>query len=378
MTDNTPQRESTKNIPTALFLETSAQILRLQGPAKIQEGIRTLTDAAHLIGTSAHVKREFHYVVNGFFDAVQGKIALLTDPETDRPIQDLWREVRDVQMPIIFPGGNSLLNNLGDYITDLYQGRLVRPMFLDSVVGTYRDQVIRGFNRNMVLDKPSVFDKSTCNVWEVPRGACTLCEIAPSAECGLKDTCVTNRADFLAAAATIADARPPLKESPWFKENLERLHALEGKPLQEFLSKHPGQVGDLIIFWEVPDGWTVLSRDRAFRILRDEHREEIEFFMVRIPRKDSGNPCALRPEGDAAEFEGTLDNYNSQGARVHAPGMTVSARQRITIQAKELSPRVGEVTKFREPSSAEEAQRNQVRPTFGLRFKTSKAKRQSS
>jgi hypothetical protein len=343
----------------------------LQGPPLIQKGIRLLIDATRQnsgkIATSAHVKREFHYVVHGFFDEVQGRIAHLTDPVKERPCEELWREVKGVLMPKVFPGGRSLLENLGDYITDLYKGRLVRPMFLDSVVRTYREQIIRGF----IADK--VFDTSTCKVWEAPGGSCSSCKTDPSHECRLKDTCVTNRANFLASATTLASGR--YAESDWLKNNLAHLRTLEGKALLEFIGKHPGHVGDLIIFWEVPDGWTILSRDRAFQILTDKHRNEIDFSMVRIPRDISSEACKLRHEGEAAEVEGVLDNYNSQGARVHAPGITARARQRMIIQSEKLGTRVGEVTKFRQPSSVKEAQRNKLRPTFGLKFKTSKAKR---
>jgi hypothetical protein len=164
-------------------------------------------------------------------------------------------------------------------------------------------------------------------------------------------------------------------ESGWLKNNLEHLRTLEGKALLEFIGKHPGHVGDLIIFWEVPDGWTILSRDRAFQILTDKHRNEIDFFMVRMPRYTSSKACKLRHESEAAEIEGVLDNYNSQGARIHAPGITARARQRMIIQSEKLGTRVGEVTKFHKPSSVEEVERNKLRPTFGLKFKTSKAKR---
>jgi hypothetical protein len=374
MTHNDSRVELKKYPPTALFLETSAQILRLQGPALIQKEIRALIDDTRKnsgrIATSAHVKRECHNVVNGFFDSVQARIALLTDPETERPIEQLWREIRDIQMPMFFSGGRSLLDDLGDYITDLYKGRWVRPKYLDSVVATYRDRVISGF-KAFKIDQ--VFDRSTCEVWESSGHSCSLCDIQFSPKCRLKDTCVADRTNFLASAKTLAEAG--LAESKWLKKNLETLKALEGKGLHEFLGKHPGHVGDAIIFWEVPDGWTILSRDRAFRILRDEHRKEVGFFMVRIPREKSGKPCVLRPADAAEDVEGTLDNYNSQGARVYAPGMTVRARQRMSIQAKELSSRDGEVTRFHEPSSVEEAQRNAMRPTFGLKFKAHKGKR---
>lgn len=376
MTDNDSHSEPRKYTPKALFIETSAQILRLQGPGIIQQEIRQLIDDTRKnsgqIGTSAHVKREFDYVVNGFFDEVQARIALLTDPETDRPIEQLWREVRDIQMPQFFVGGRSLLTDMGDYITDLYKGRWVRPMFLSSVVATYRARVMRGFKAFKV---DQFFDKSSCEVWDPPKGTCSSCDSEPSSECRLKDTCAPDRSNFLAWLNTLAVS--DCDERDWLSKNLKTLSSLEGKALHGFIAEHPGHVGDAIIFSEVPDGWTILSRDKAFQILKNKYRDGIEFFMVRIPRQASGKACKLRPEGAADDVEGILDNYNSRGARVHAPDMKVRPRQRIDIQSEELSPRTGEVTKF-QPKSAEEAQRNEIRPTFGLKFKATKPQRKSA
>jgi hypothetical protein len=374
MTDTALPSESNKFPPAALFLETSAQILRLRGRhSKIRNGINDLINATRLnsgqIGTSAQVIREFHYVINGFFDAVRKRIALLDDRETDRPFEELWTEVRDDLMPMVFPGGRSLLEDLGDSLTNLYQGRLMRSAFLDSVVATLRVDMLRGFRA--ILRQTRVFDMSTCDVWEPPHGSCSKCKEEPSHECRLKETAVINRGNFVASLETLAAARRA--ESEWIKANLETLRQLEGKALHEFVGKHAGHVGDPIIFWEVPDGWTILSRDRTFEILRDAHRTEIKFFMVRIPRKQSGEACTLELEGIADAVEGTLDNYNSKGARIHAPSLTVRENQRIIIEAgNALSRREGAVTKFYEPSSREEEEKNEARPTFGLKFKASK------
>jgi hypothetical protein len=368
MSDIPAQEEFNRFPPSALFLETTAQILRFQGTPEIQGDIKRVIDAtkknAGRIGTSAHVKREFDYVINEFFREVQERIGLLPDQAKDQPCNRLWREVEGL-MPIFFIGGYSLLQNLSAIIYTLYGGRLVRPIFLQNVVDGLKEIAVRSFVGE-ILD-----DKSTCEVWKLPGGSCSLCGTEPSERCRLKDTCVINRTNFLASTTTLAQAG--CAESKWLKNNLETLRKLEGKALHEFLGKHPGHLGDSIIFWEVPDGWSILSRDIAFQTLRDEHRKEIEFLMVRIPRKESGNSCKIRPQGSDDEVDGVLDNYNSRGARVHAPEIRLRARQRIALEAQELGSRGGEVTKFRERSLAEEA-REKARPTFGLKFRKPKPK----
>ena len=167
---------------------------------------------------------------------------------------------------------------------------------------------------------------------------------------------------FLATATTLAQAKR--EESRHILKILERLQAAEGKPLLELLGKHRAQVGDLIIFWEVPDGWTILSRDRTFEILKNKYRAGIDFYMVRLPRYASGHRCMIRRDGIAEDVGGVLMNYNARGARVQAP-IIVSERQRITIEAQEIASRVGEVSKFKN-----EAERTS-QPSFGLKFKSS-------
>jgi hypothetical protein len=218
---------------------------------------------------------------------------------------------------------------------ELFDNKLVTPTMLKNVLEGFRQMVQIDF-----IGKHNLSDKSSCGVWS-GHGSCH-CGPEPGEACRLKDICVTMRAELLAAAHTLAGARR--EESAWLLKNIERLLMAEGKPLLELMGRHPGHVGDLIIFWEVPDGWKVLTRDRTFRILKEAHREEIEVHILRLPRMEGSGKCQVRFQNAEEEFEGVLVNYTAKGARVRLPSVVVRRRDLVTITAPELgSSRVGEV-----------------------------------
>lgn len=349
-----------RKLPVALFLETSAQILRIAGSPEIRRGINELINATPkpTIGTSAGVKREFDYSNNGIFHSVKDVLGSLPKPAHPLPFEDLWQEIEGL-LPPIYPGGpkylSSLRANLIKKITERFRNELLSPNQLKNVLDGLHGEMASGFIGE-------VFDESSCGVWE-SRGHCP-CDPQPGDHCKLKEICITNRDAFLASVTTLAHAGR--EESRWLLKNLEHLHELDGKALLEFLGKHRSNIGDLIIFWEAPKGWTVLSRDRTFRILRDAHRTEIEFFMVRLPRILSGQPCQVGAEGMTADVDGILLNYNAKGARVKASDIKVKEGQKMTLTAREYGrKRVGQVSQ----QDDDKASDDESKSIFGLKLR---------
>jgi hypothetical protein len=356
MNESAPLTGAKKHPPAKLFLETSAQFLRLQGQQpelkrQIVELIEDAQKSGSVIGTSAHVKREFDYVYAGFFKEVEGRIASLPDPTRQRQFDELWSEVLGL-MPPFYPGGHRLLEGLTITFMGKYAGRRVPPTFIQNIVTLIKADLKGGFFNGTIF-----FDNSSCEVWET-RGSCSKCDPDPDHECRLRNTSVANRANFLASATTMAGARRT--ESKWFKKNLERLQGAEGKALHALLGKNPNAVGDLVIFWEVPDGWTILSRDRTFQILAATHRKEVGFYLVRLPRRNSNQPCKVRAASAGGEVDGTLINYNAKGARFRAENFRATEGQGVLLTAKQLGiERYGEISKM-DPLLPD---------TFGVKFK---------
>jgi hypothetical protein len=354
MTEN-PAELRPKKPPTTLFLETSAQIQRLVGTQQMQDGINELiyADPKPKIGTSATVKREFDHTCIGIFRKLEQAALTLSKPASLVPFEDLLLEIKG-QVGPYYPGGPDFLLYIYTKLSAKFGAQLFTVNRVRAVFDGLKEQLKLRFLQG------EFFDKSSCGVWET-RGTC-LCDAKPGAHCLLEEIAIENREDFLASATTLAGAKR--EESRHIKKILDRLKTIEGKALLELLGKHRAHVGDLIIFWEVPDGWTILSRDLTFKILSDKHRPSIDFYMVRLPRIQSDAPCKLRPDDMLSDVDGVLVNHNAKGARIRAPSVTVKERQRVTVTADEFrTNRVGEVSEF-------DTQSDQTpQSSFGLRFK---------
>lgn len=357
MTDLTrePQR---KPLPTKLFLETSAQIQRLVGTKPMQDGINALiyAEPKPAIGTSATVKREFKHICDVFRELDQAARTLPKPAAALIPFDDLLLEIKG-QVGQYYPGGPELLLYIYTKLSAKFGRRLFTVNRVRAVLKAFKNQLKIRFLED------ELFDKSSCGVWG-PEGSCS-CDSKPGAQCKLAEIIVENREAFIATATTLANANRD--ESPRLKRILERIKVSQGKELSGLLGKHRAHVGDLIIFWEVPDGWTILSRDLTFKILK-EHRPEVDFFMVRLPRITSDTSCKILIGGMPTEAEGTLLNHNEKGARISAPSVTVKKGQRVTVTSPELpSERSGDVSEF--PPGAD----REPQSSFGLRFKIRKS-----
>ncbi|HEX8501804.1 MAG TPA: hypothetical protein VF659_14570 [Pyrinomonadaceae bacterium] len=309
-------------------METSAQILRVAGSPMLQSGINDLVYSSGQVGTSAAVEREFENVYIRFMDSVASATRMLAGPSRSQLFEELWPEVEDL-LPMFYPGGHKLLQRLTAWMFLKFGGQLVTPTFLLGVLEGHKEDLRAGFLG------PVVADKSSCGVWAT-RGSCD-CAPEPGEHCRLKEICVTKRRQFVISARRLADARPRRDESKWLDANFDRLDKARGMALLEILGKHPGPVGDIVIFWEVPDGWTILTRDKTFRILQEALRARLKVYIVRLPRENSGGRCRIRPEAAAGWEEADLLNYTPRGARIRAPTVTLQVDESVILASPKFS-----------------------------------------
>lgn len=328
-----PRTKTKKKLVPRLFLETSAQVLRLTGPPEIQRGINELVAECGELATSWFVRQEFNHTYVAFLAYVSEAIWMLPEPEQAIRFEDLWESVR-YQMPRYYPGGSNLFPKLDRKVNEMFAGQAVSPSFLRN----YIEGLKEGLEQNFLRDK--FFDHSSCGVWVTP-GSCD-CYPEPGSHCRLKKTCVAMRDEFLASATTMANSRKK-DESRWLSSNLEKLRATNGKAMLELVGKHPGPVGDIIIFWEVPNTWTILTRDTAYKILKNAHREKVRVFIVRAHRLPSGKSCVLHAPTVEKPVSGVVINYHARGARIRAKSITVKPGQVVTISDEFGRKRSGEV-----------------------------------
>jgi len=154
----------------------------------------------------------------------------------------------------------------------------------------------------------------------------------PGTHCRLKEMVISQRNDFLLSIKTIAQARR--EESEYLTRKLPEFETLNGIELLRCLGEKPHHVGDVVIFWEVPGKWTVLTKDRSFSLLREAHRRDLGVFIVRARRYPCEEPCSIaRREGGEESFAGVLKNYSASGALLSLPGAVLRAHEKVQLRS---------------------------------------------
>jgi len=143
------------------------------------------------------------------------------------------------------------------------------------------------------------------------------------------------KTDFIGSVQTMANAKR--EESVWLKANLENLLALEGLLLMREVGHKPNIFGDIVIFWEVPAGWTILTRDASFVILRDKHRPDILVYRIRAPRITGSTSCAIQLVSmSGSKVTGTLSNHSSSGACITCSSLIGDTGDEVLLSSPEI------------------------------------------
>jgi hypothetical protein len=83
--------------------------------------------------------------------------------------------------------------------------------------------------------------------------------------------------------------------------------------LIELIGRKPGPFGDIIIFWEVPDGWILLTRDKTFSLLKEGMNRDLTVYYVRPPRETCNLQCVIQNPAGGNDYSGTLLNRSATG-----------------------------------------------------------------
>jgi hypothetical protein len=319
-------RGRTKKLDRHLFLETSAQILRLAGDVEIRDDINLLIKTSKKVGTSWFVKQEFEHVYVRLYDLVSIAASELADPHRPRPFPELLEEIRE-HLPTYLPGGRNLFHSLSVKLLAKHAQDLVTPTLIRNSFSGNRETLIRQFFSG------EMFDESSCCVWK--HHGLSACDRTPAPHCKLKNTCIDLKESFVAAVKTIAFAHK--QESQRLKDHLDSLENAHGLDLMKILGRHPNDFGDVIIYMEVPEGWTILTRDTAFETLSQTDIKNLRLFKVRAVRRPSGRKCKIKNLSRAGkETTAFLIDYNSKGVRIRADKLAGKKGDRISLKAPEF------------------------------------------
>lgn len=254
-------------------------------------------------GSSQFVLNEFQTVIGGVYDAITDSFSNLTYPDRPQPFMDLWQTASQLGSKFVY-GGPKLLSVFVAGLAARYSTRLVTANEVKNFVRGQKLALSEAFHFGEFF-----FDCSSCCVWET-RGMIE-CSTGPSATCKLKLICSEQKNSFLSSAAIVAAASR--EESSWLRKNLARLSKMSELELIESVGRKPGHFGDIIIFWEVPDSWTILTRDKTFTLLQTKTKRAVRIYYVRMPRIVCTDLCDVFVSVNEQQHSATMIDFSATG-----------------------------------------------------------------
>jgi hypothetical protein len=318
-----------------LFLETSAQIARLLGSQPIRDDVAQLCARFRNVGTSKFVMAEFDEVIGGLMRTVAQALRLLPDRDRERQFDELWKEASDL-LPRYYSGQS---------LAGLFALSMSRRLGPDPICPRYlwntleaQIELLRGrFYRVGKLDmaqRKTVFDRTSCCLWEVKRTrACARNDA--DANCKLHQTCWTQRISFESAVERLT--RTQIDEKTVLTRQLPLLALIED-PFEYLMTvtRHPNAFGDILILSEVPEDWSLLTKDRAFSLLCDHQRRNIEVLMVRLPRRKMDVHAEVKREfAGPVGGEIRVENKTSRDLGLTTTTRIGARRTKVTVRVEE-------------------------------------------
>jgi hypothetical protein len=321
-----------------LFLETKAQIIRLIGSNEMKRGILDLMNDFDKVGSSQFVQNKFEAILGELYQSIADAMGRVQGQHRPQAFDDLWTEAAELLSPYIYDGLN-LLSIISMKLAFRYSQRLIAPIEIKNFIEGQRLALLGSF-----LYGDEFFDRSSCCVWQ-SKGL-IQCSTGPSPNCRLKLICINGREEFIATIRTLASLSG--EDSKWLKTNLHNLIKMSDLELMETVGSNPEHFGDLIVFWEVPDKWTILTRSETFSILQHTHRPKISIYWVRLPRIISENTCVVQTAASSRlPQQATLLNYNSMGVCIAADGRLAKIGGEVRIMAGEFDgPQEGKIVRI--------------------------------
>jgi predicted nucleic acid-binding Zn ribbon protein len=83
--------------------------------------------------------------------------------------------------------------------------------------------------------------------------------------------------------------------------------------LIESVGRKPGHFGDIIIFWEVPDCWTILTRDKTFTLLQTKTKRAVRIYYVRMPRIVCSDQCDVIVSLNEQRYSAIMIDFSATG-----------------------------------------------------------------
>lgn len=298
-----------------VFVETSAQFCRLVGAAELKESTNAVIRDAKRLATSEYVWDEFHSVVDSTYGAVYRAVEAATAVAPRRPVKltELTKSVRRKLGPR--PPGGSLSHDLLEAMVAKFGDRRVPPQLVVNFVKGQRVllvQMSEWVNHRRWSEKEILTGCSCCSWAQTRIGYCPV--QAGTGACALAKLLSGTWEDFK-TCVDVVRAKRGLVEG-------KRLSALFPNGIDEGLDQvlpkvldNPNAFGDVLIFLEVPQGWEILTRDRAHELLTKKGPRQVALKWIRPVRFQRQEPITI--ERDGTSVQGTTVNVSMDDVLVH-------------------------------------------------------------
>ncbi|WP_324314813.1 hypothetical protein [Povalibacter sp.] len=282
----------------------------------------SLCERFNQVGTSAFVEAEFNALIFGFMKAVVTALARLPNRDREQAFSEIWNEVLDL-LPAYYPG-KSLTQRFSHALADRFRETPVSPRYIENTLQAQM-RLLKGrfgvIGRRNMRSLGTVFDRTSCCLWQ--SSTSSRCEREDvEGECRLHGNCWRERSACEAAVQCLAQA--PVEEKEILSKRLPQLmSATDPFEFLKIITHHPNAFGDVLIFSEVPERWSLLTKDYSFFRLHKELDRPVEVLKVRLPRTRVQQHCQVRigKESSPMIVEGMIENASPRdlGVRTTQP-----------------------------------------------------------
>jgi hypothetical protein len=337
-----------------LFFETTALVKNIVSGPETKGGILDSAMRFDVLATSKFARCEFEHVMMACYNTVIGSLRKYVRQNQPIPFNDLFGDALDFLPAPRVAGGESLLAMLTVNLKDRFGNDLVTARRVILELEGELNNVLACF---LVVGSREVrddfdLDAASCCAWPAGFPGRARCEHHPGENCRLKLSVIDKREGFFDCVRALRDSS--LDEARGLKKIYQELQAAAGLKLLQMIGTYPGDFGDVIIFWEVPAGWAVLTRDRSFKLM-SKYRSDVAVYRIRARRHQLSEPVEIH--FSVNRRKGTLRNYSMSGALIHLPGPPLQLKSYVELRSATLGVRRARVIR-----------RGEERGTYGLYF----------
>jgi hypothetical protein len=322
-----------------LFFETTALVKNVAAGPNVRTGIAQTAKPFKILATSSFARCEYFHVMSACYGTVIGALRRFPSLDQIAPFNDIYQDALEVLPVPRVPGGDSLLGMLTLSLKDRFKNSLItRRQVIHELEGERSNVLASVFVLNdgrEIADHLADIDRCSCCCWPAGFPGRPTCDSEPGPSCRLQTTVLGKRDLFIQSVQRLKESR--LDEAHGLAKLYPELEVASGLDLLRLVGESPGDFGDIVLFWEVPTKWAVLTRDRSFSVMADLRESDIRVFKIRSARVKSRERVKLTISGRVTF--GRLINHSVSGVLVEIDdSYRIRKNDLIEVESTSLLP----------------------------------------